>query len=421
MIRRVVYSALLFVAALISLHGPSPLIVPDFFQEYASARWWWQGENLYGSLRSARQEFLALETVPDETLFVEVNAHPPVAVLLVLPLGRLEFPTAFSVWNGLSLAALIVALALLAQRWEQPLQLLTVGLMTFGLVLSLPFQEQIGHGQLNAVLLVLMIVAWRAWRAEQPVWVGLALGSAAALKLFPAFLFLPLLVQCNWRAIGAGGATFVGLNALAALVLGVECFEQYLSDALPQIGEWRGAWANISLSGLWHKAFDPGSKGTAREALVYSPQLARELTLMSWCVIVGATAWRLHHWRRLRDPDAAFALSIVAMLLVSPTTWPHYFLLLPLSLAVLWTRMPATLAARFAYFLLLVSLAMNPITPWQAVAGVVPNFPTSVALLTLLSWQTTVLVMLWVWLLKLPRESCATGSVNTISVEENVV
>ena len=41
------------------------------------------------------------------------------------------------------------------------------------------------------------------------------------------------------------------------------------------------------------------------------------------------------------DRDRAFALAVVAMLLVSPITWTHYFLLLLMPLALLWMRSTA--------------------------------------------------------------------------------
>lgn len=391
------YAAIAALGLLQALQGAPHYGEADFFQEYASARNWWLDRPVYGPLRDVRREYLPTKFEPPATYFVEVNAHPPVAVLLVLPLGLLSFTLAFRVWTVISLAALGLGFCWLIRRWEQPPQILTLGAVVLGLSLSIPFQEQMGHGQLNAVLLALMLGAWQAWRSDRPTLVGLALGTATALKLFPGFLFLPLLIDRQWRAITTGLITFVVLNVLAGCVLGFDTLQAYVSDVLPQVHEWRGAWGNASLGGFWHKAFDPGVKGGAAAPLWVSPTVAKLAALISIGIVTGLTMWR--HWQRrgLNDRDGDFALATTAMLLVSPTTWSHYLLLLTLPLAVMWTRLPRTWSARVAFGVWLVALGMNPLWPWFTYLGPGPRDPTTIELLTLLSLQTYLLLGQWLW------------------------
>ena len=51
-----------------------------------------------------------------------------------------------------------------------------------------------------------------------------------------------------------------------------------------------------------------------------------------------------------------FGLTITAMLLVSPVTWEHYFLLLLIPLTVVWVDLPKTRMARWSLTLIVVAM-----------------------------------------------------------------
>src|SRR5205823_6463896 len=82
---------------------------------------------------------------------------------------------------------------------------------------------------------------------------------------------------------------------------------------------------------------------TAREPVVplwHSPALFRAAALLS-CLALGAVLVPVVGRARTRwQCDTAFGLTVTAMLLVSPITWDHAFLLLLLPLAVIWLGLP---------------------------------------------------------------------------------
>jgi hypothetical protein len=65
-------------------------------------------------------------------------------------------------------------------------------------------------------------------------------------------------------------------------------------------------------------------------------------------VVTGLVAWVAARARTREGWDRAFALAVAAVLLVSPITWCHSFLLLLLPAALLWTAVPAGLWQRLA-------------------------------------------------------------------------
>ena len=81
----------------------------DFAQEWTSARNYWTGRPIYLPLAESFPIHFGRET----TTKLRVNAHPPAAVLIALPLGQLPYRTAWLVWNLISLTLLGGAIWLL--------------------------------------------------------------------------------------------------------------------------------------------------------------------------------------------------------------------------------------------------------------------------------------------------------------------
>jgi hypothetical protein len=232
------------------------------------------------------------------------------------------------------------------------------------LAVCYPFWHQMVHGNLNLLLLALLTATWAATRAGRPGWAGAALGTAAALKLFPAFLAVYFLARREWKVLKVAAATFAALTLLTAAILGTEAYRTYLGEVLPGSGaRYRAAWFNLSLAGFWAKLFDPqaGDRGMHVTPLLASRPLAHAAFAASAAVVVAVVAQSAARARSRPAADLAFGLALLGMLLVSPITWEHYLLLLPLLLAVLWQRLPPLEGVRWVYGAAVVLLWLPPI------------------------------------------------------------
>jgi hypothetical protein len=269
-------------------------------------------------------------------------------------------------------------------------------------------RQQLLQGQLNLVLLVLIVGVWWADRSGRPVWAGIFLGAATAIKLFPGFLFLYFVLQRRWRAVAAGAASIVVLTMWTVAVLGIESYREYIVDVIPTLGSWRSSWPNVSLLGFWSKLLDPNSNVGTTIPLVRSPLLARAGTWISCALAVAAVVVVVRRARSRSERDHAFATCITAMLLVTPIVWDHYFLLLLLPIALLWTSLPSSGPARWDFRLILFILWMPPSLWWKILLGADRiTWTHSTALpwqtLTALSFQTYALLGLFALGLVLPR------------------
>ncbi len=194
------------------------------------------------------------------------------------------------------------------------------------------------------MLLLLITLSWRLQRNGHEALGGAVLGVATALKLFPGFLFVFYLARRSWKALFAGGAVLVGLHLLAWFVLGGQAFDDYAHVVLPAVTGFRGAWTNASMPGFWAKLLNSPNPGVV--SLWQAPVLAAVATALSFMALVAVAGWKSWRAKTTEQRDRAFAVCVVAMLLASPITWHHYFVMLTLPLLILWRDMPARFAHR---------------------------------------------------------------------------
>jgi hypothetical protein len=296
-----------------------------------------------------------------------VNAHPPICVVLALPLVALSYPDAVLVWNLVSLSALFLSLWIIRRELAIPFSGWSVFPLVALLLICNPFRQQVIQGQLTLLLLLLLTGCWAAQRSNRAGWAGVLLGTATAIKLFPGFLFIYFILQRQWKAVMAGILTVAVITALIIPMLGVETFTSYGMDVIPRVAVFRASWFNASLPGLWTKLFDPDTEGDPVhpvhiriEPLWRSLALARLGTWVSCGVVVAVQAWIAWRARSRVEKDLAFGLTIIAMLLVSPITWDHYLLLLTVPLAVLWTRLPRPNLVRMLFLIILIAFWIEP-------------------------------------------------------------
>jgi len=235
--------------------------------------------------------------------------YPAATAVLLAPLGALPFHLALGIEVVLLCAAVVAALRLLGVvDWR------VYGIVTATVVAN----GAIRLGTLTPALVLLLAVAWR-WRDRRWV-VAPALAVAIVAKLF----LWPLVVWLVATRRFASAATSVALTAGIVVagwgVIGFEGMTLYpeLVRRLSDVVGGRG----YSLAALATHAGVPGVSG-ALPYLVGLPVLAA-------CLVLG-------RMRRGGD-EAAFAVALLASLLLTPIVWLHYFLLLAVPIAIVRTR-----------------------------------------------------------------------------------
>jgi alpha-1,2-mannosyltransferase len=380
----------------VSVFWPPRDIVTDFYQDWASARNWWNDLPIYTNHQVTVPRYIG--PVDPICFSNQVNAHPPTSVLMLLPLARLDYRPALLAWNSGSLAMFGVCLWIVAHELgvALPLWMIVPGLALA--MLCRPLLQQLIHGQLNLVLLLLLTGAWLADRRGRAGWAGALVGVAVAIKLFPAFLFLYFALRRQWAAMLAGVVTLILLTGLTAAMLGPDTYRTYVQDVLPQLEKFRTSWFNASLVGFWTKLFNPATREEHVEPLWRSAAAARAGIVLSGMVVVAAVAWAVRRAVNRAELDHAFGAAVTGMLLLSPITWDYAFLLLLVPVAVIWRDPPRSEAAKLLLITALAALWFwqKPLCHAIIPGGVTQGVASPIHTVTVLSYQCYSLIVLLV-------------------------
>lgn len=249
--------------------------------------------------------------------------YPPFAAVTMLPMALVGLRTAIVLCLGLNLAALAAVLYVLAGPLLRRHGWFGASLALCALALFEPLRDTFSFGQVNLLLLALVLGdAWllstgRGRRA------GVGIGLAAAIKLTPAIFIGLLLLARRWRAAGLATAVAAAATAAAAWIAPAAS-RFYWTEALWDTGRIGRLdyVSNQSLQGVLARLGAPHEPGRVIWAL---------LVLAVLCLWVR----RVRAAVRAEDWAAAFALTGLTACLVSPITWVHHLVWLLPSFAVL--------------------------------------------------------------------------------------
>jgi alpha-1,2-mannosyltransferase len=347
---------------LVMADGASPL-GGDFINMFAAARMVLEGqaEAIYQP-----DAFMAFEqNIIPADIGLRLWAYPPHSLLLVWPLGWLDFWTALGLWSLLGLAALVWGARSAGFDWIE----------TIIIALSPAALASVYFGQTGNLAAGLLLLALSSTR------VGSVAAGLLTIKPQAGFL-LPVLwlVERKWLAIAVAAAVTIGLAPLSLLVFGVDAWRDYLGPTL------------TTLNALERHGSGPFMV-MIPSVFIGTRLLAADATLASLAhgaVAVAAGAYAI--WRLTRADDARWrwAILIAAMAVITP--YIHIYDLAPLVAAALivldrWRN--ASLGAQAIAAMLAIALWALPLI---TVIGNTANIPAGPLVLVLLMVATTIRV-----------------------------
>ncbi|MDG4792840.1 glycosyltransferase family 87 protein [Micromonospora sp. WMMD1082] len=303
MARRVL-GALALAAALPALYLPGT--VHNFFdlKIYMSAMdWWAAGHPLY--------DYVQPDRVQGELYFT----YPPFAALLLLPFSWLKLGATVAIFTGLTLLGVVVTTKWLLDPVIRRHRLPHLFTLVVGMLLVLGVEstrETITFGQINMLLVVLILADLLFAVPRGSRWAGVGIGLAAALKLFPGIFVVYLLAGRRWRAATVAAATAAGATLLAAAVAPADSWRFWTHElwATDRVGrtDYTG---NQSLFGLLSRLTAPEEPSR----LVWLPLVA---------AVVGYGLWRAVRASQAGDALTGLTLTGLVAALISPITWTHH-------------------------------------------------------------------------------------------------
>jgi hypothetical protein len=265
---------------------------------------------------SAEASFLAPQVHDPHFAFIVA----PYYALPFVPLSALPYLPAYAVWFagnvalfGLTLRLLRPYVGLLQGR-DRRLAILVAASF-------FPVLECLVDGQNAIVSLFLFAVVYIALRRDRDVLAGVALGFALYKPQLVLTVALLVLVGRRWRAVLALLGTGLALLAISFAIVGTAGLHDYLRLSLTMPG-----WVYIPGWRTWNMH----SLNSFFVLLVPVPWLARLLTAAaSIAVLLPAIAvWRTAHPRDPAWLNPAYALAVLATVLVSPHVFAYDLALL---------------------------------------------------------------------------------------------
>jgi alpha-1,2-mannosyltransferase len=261
--------------------------------------------------------------------------YPPFAALVMLPLAYLSWPVAVVLAATVSVLATALVLWWLvtpmAHRHGWP-RWYVFALLACLAVAFEPLRETITFGQINMLLVLLVVTDVRWLVARDSRWAGLGIGLATAIKLTPGIFMIYLLVTRRWRMMSTAAVTVVAATGLAAAIA-PSASREFWTRALwdtDRIGDLAYV-PNQSLQGF-----------LARLDLAHPswlPWLALSLIALGiWALQVRTllTSAPAGTPPRVRAEMTGLALTGVVGCLISPITWVHHLVwLLPALITLL--------------------------------------------------------------------------------------
>ncbi|MGP3980838.1 glycosyltransferase 87 family protein [Streptomyces sp. KR80] len=251
--------------------------------------------------------------------------YPPFAAVCMLPMALIGWPLAVAISVGLSAAAAALLLYWLVgpvirrEGWIPWFAFAVAGCL---FALLEPVRDTVSFGQVNLVLVALVLADARLLSTGPARWAGIGIGLATAVKLTPAIFIGYLLVTGRRRQAGLAAGT-----AVVATLIGTwsapDASRAFWTEALwntDRIGELAYV-SNQSLQGVL--------------ARVQPVDPSRTAWLLAVLAVLAVWVYRARGAAARGDEWTGFALTGLAACLVSPITWVHHLVWAVPSLVVL--------------------------------------------------------------------------------------
>ena len=278
--------------------------------------------------------------------------YTPAALLVfmlmaLVPVGVLQFVITIGTVLAL-MATLWIALGIAGfERGKGRAGL--VLLLTAGAICLEPVQQTLGFGQVD-VLLMLMVIGDLALKDDRRG-KGVLIGLATGLKLVPGIFILYLLVTRRFRAAVVSAVTVVATIAAGFALLPTES-RRYWID---------GVFADSSRVGHVDFVGNQSLQGVFVRLLKHGAASALPFWLVT-AILIGVGGLLLAAWAARRGEELlGIAIAALAGLLVSPISWSHHWVWVAVMMAAvasfavrpgwspLWVVIPLLFAVFAAY------------------------------------------------------------------------
>ncbi len=271
----------------------------------------------------------------------------PFFLLCFEPLTLLRPAAAYWIWFAINAASLLLAMILILRAAPRLERRQTISLCAI-ILLYPPLSNHIFFAQTQIVVLLLLVVAMRSMTSGRDRSAGLALAAAGLLKAFPLVIVGYFIVQRRWRAFAWTLVGVIAGTAVTVLAFGIQRNASFVAGTyLTRSAGFLARPANVALSSFvsrwfWYASgavsMSPGLDWARALTVIAAELIALGLTVIATVPLVSSVHNDSPKYSHQTSPDKSvdtadresrqFALWVTAAIMLSPTAWIHYLVLL---------------------------------------------------------------------------------------------
>lgn len=313
---------------------------PDLFNEVGDPLW----------------NAIALQSGFSKTGLLHPYVQTPLWAYLLTPAcKRVDFPAFNKSFMALGMCCFAGMIWLVVRHWTPKIfHPGWVLLILVCLYISEPFKYALFLNQTHILFLFLSVAAIICARGSHPVWAGIFLAAAAAIKITPGFLILYWLFARQWKAALSGVLSSIVLAIVTIMVCGAELMRAFLNN-LTYV-------SNVLLVPFNNQSFAATILDHRYPVDLFVWQIyklpagVKLISLLATLVftIIGGL------WDRRANegtPPYGAVMAMLSATLFAPIAWTHYFVILVIPVMLLLDRareerLPALALLAFSVFLL---------------------------------------------------------------------
>ena len=293
--------------------------------------------------------------------------YPPLAAILLAPMAWVALPVASLAMTAITIFALIIAVMIVVTEldvwpaskavpdpaWARRL-FLTLAIVAVAALYMEPIRANFAFGQVNAILMTLVIADCVPSRTRWPR--GLLVGLAIALKLTPAVFVLYFLMRKDRRAALTAVASFAAFTIVGFLFAWRDSVEYWTVTVHNTDRIGRALNTNQNISGTLERL----SVGHSASAVIWA---------LGSVAVLALSVWATRRLLRAGEPVLAVMCIGLLGLVVSPVSWSHHWVwMLPavLTAGVVAYRRRSTARHIVALFIIVVAgIAVTAFPPFH--------------------------------------------------------
>lgn len=315
----------------------------------------------------------ALQQLMGQEIYVFPYLYPPPRLFFLFPLSLVSYPAArlmALLSNHVMILLLLIAIPLYLLPSKSKASFYCLFLLTSASLLS--FNAMIltlNHGQVNILLLLLLVGFWVFARAGIAGLASLSLAMAILLKLYPVIILAALPIIGRKREFIYTTSFLGAIAGLSLFALPASTWTDWMQRViLPRPEDQKDtselllSTGNQSLHGFLNRTLNNSSLFNSQLAGL---DLAKLVTYASCGVILCASmvvifwASRQPRLSKLSIIDRMMIVFLPATFLIAPLSWEHHLILLaPVNLLLVSTRFKLSKAANWLYYATSVGLTV---------------------------------------------------------------